>query len=72
MLPFWLYTLGRALPSDGSLEKIEIPFLSILQTLAALMAPLLIGALIKYKLPRVAKIFRKGLKVSQTNSLKFL
>lgn len=63
MIPLWLYTLGTTLPrEDGT--KIIIPFVSILTSLAVILIPLCIGILVQYKLPKVAKVFNKGLKVS--------
>ncbi|XP_067944383.1 hepatic sodium/bile acid cotransporter-like [Watersipora subatra] len=63
MLPLWLYTLGSTIPADEGVDKIQIPFLNILQSLACIVIPLAIGALMKYKLPRVALLIRKWLKV---------
>ena len=63
MMPLWLYTLGSTLPAEDGVEKIKIPFLSILGSFAALVIPLLIGVLVKHKLPRVSKVIRKCLKV---------
>ncbi|XP_067944820.1 hepatic sodium/bile acid cotransporter-like [Watersipora subatra] len=60
-LPMWLYTLGSTIPADEGVDKIKIPFLNILQSLAFIVIPLAIGALMKYKLPRVALIIKKWL-----------
>ena len=61
-IPFWLYTLGSTLPSDG--ETTIIPFTVILQAFALLIVPLAIGLLIQYKLPKVAQTIYRGLSVS--------
>ncbi|XP_067944148.1 ileal sodium/bile acid cotransporter-like [Watersipora subatra] len=63
MLPLWIYTLGATIPADEGLEKIKIPFVGILRSLAAIVIPLAIGALIKYKLPRVSRVIHKWLTV---------
>ncbi|XP_067944392.1 ileal sodium/bile acid cotransporter-like [Watersipora subatra] len=63
MLPLWLYTLGETIPADEGVEKVQIPFLNILQSLAFIVVPLGIGALMKYKLPRVALAIKKWLNV---------
>ena len=64
MMPLWLYTLGERLPVDDEVGKVKIPFVSILTTLALLLAPLCIGVVIRYKLPKVSKIIEKCLRVS--------
>ncbi|XP_067945408.1 ileal sodium/bile acid cotransporter-like [Watersipora subatra] len=63
MLPLWLYTLGATIPTDDGVDKVEIPFINILQSLAFLVVPLAIGVLIKYKLPRFSKVVKKWLDV---------
>ncbi|XP_067944257.1 hepatic sodium/bile acid cotransporter-like isoform X2 [Watersipora subatra] len=63
MLPLWLYTLGTTIPGDEGLEEIKIPFFNILQSLAVIVVPLGIGALMKYKLPRVALVIKRWLNV---------
>lgn len=63
MLPLWLYTLGTTLPVDEEVGQIPIPFLNILGSLAALIVPLLVGAIIKVKLPRASRIVKKCFKV---------
>ncbi|XP_067945411.1 uncharacterized protein [Watersipora subatra] len=61
MLPLWLYTLGATIPTDDGVDKVEIPFKNILQSLAFLVVPLALGVLIKYKLPRFSKVVKKWL-----------
>ncbi|XP_067944132.1 hepatic sodium/bile acid cotransporter-like [Watersipora subatra] len=63
MLPLWLYTLGATIPADEGVDNVELPFMNILQSLALIVFPLAIGALMKYKLPRVALLIKKCLKV---------
>lgn len=57
MLPFWLYTLGQEFIDETA--NVSIPFVNILTTLIILIVPLFIGLFIKYKLPKVRKIFLK-------------
>ncbi|XP_067945406.1 hepatic sodium/bile acid cotransporter-like [Watersipora subatra] len=63
MLPFWLYTLGATIPADGGADKIQIPFLNILQSLAFIVVPLAVGVLMKYKLERISRFIKKWLNV---------
>ncbi|XP_067944351.1 ileal sodium/bile acid cotransporter-like [Watersipora subatra] len=63
MLPLWVYTLGATIPADEGVGEIKLPFVNILQSLAFLVIPLAIGALVKLKLPRIATIIRKSLNV---------
>jgi ACR3 family arsenite efflux pump ArsB len=63
MVPFWVYTLGQTIPADEAVGRIKIPFLSILRSLAFLIIPILIGVLIRHKLPKVSRFIKKGLKV---------
>ncbi|XP_067944149.1 hepatic sodium/bile acid cotransporter-like [Watersipora subatra] len=69
MLPLWLYTLGATIPADEGVEKVQIPFLNILQSLALIVVPLAVGVLIKYKLPRVALAIKRWLNVLFTVAL---
>lgn len=62
-MPFWLYTLGTAVPASDEIGEIKIPFTSILSALALIVIPIAIGFLVQVKLSRVAKIIRKCLKV---------
>lgn len=57
MLPFWLYTLGQEFIDETA--NVSIPFVNIVTTLIILIVPLFVGLLIKYKLPKVRKIFLK-------------
>lgn len=63
MIPFWIFTLGSLLPADDEVGKLVVPFIGILKSLAVILVPILVGVLIKYKLPRVAAVICKGLKV---------
>ncbi|XP_067943383.1 sodium-dependent organic anion transporter-like [Watersipora subatra] len=51
-LPTWMYTIGRYILKDSD---VKLPFVNIVQTLALLIVPLAIGALIKRFLPKVTK-----------------
>mgnify|MGYP001952621394 CR=1 FL=1 len=63
MCVFFVYAgvMCTTLPR-GRGEKM-IPFAVISQTLVVIIIPLTIGLLMQYKLPRVAKVLRKCLKV---------
>ncbi|XP_067945417.1 ileal sodium/bile acid cotransporter-like [Watersipora subatra] len=63
MLPLWVYTLGTTIPADEGVEKLTLPFVNILESLAFLVIPLAIGVLVKLKLPRITVIIRKSLNV---------
>ncbi|XP_067944435.1 hepatic sodium/bile acid cotransporter-like [Watersipora subatra] len=63
MLPFWVYTLGSTIPADEGLERVQIPFVGILRSLALILFPLMVGVFIKYKLPKVSKVIKKCLRV---------
>lgn len=52
MMPFWIYTLGRLFYIGNA--RINIPYLGLLQIVATVTVPLVIGALIKYKFIKVA------------------
>lgn len=60
--------MGRTIPADDEVGRVKIPFTSILTSLAVLIVPILIGLLIKYKLPRVSKFIKRGLKVRSLTS----
>ncbi|XP_067944221.1 ileal sodium/bile acid cotransporter-like isoform X2 [Watersipora subatra] len=63
MLPLWIYTLGMTIPADEGVDKIVIPFLGILRSLAFIIIPLSVGAFVKFKLPRLADVLKKWLNV---------
>ncbi|XP_067941843.1 ileal sodium/bile acid cotransporter-like [Watersipora subatra] len=69
-IPFWIYTLGSTLPGDVQMNI--IPFTVIAQTLGIISIPLGIGVLIQYKLPKIAQVLRKSLKVAMVIALIFI
>ncbi|KAH3776386.1 hypothetical protein DPMN_177810 [Dreissena polymorpha] len=60
MMPLWLYTLGRTFLLEDL--NITIPYLNILQVIASLVIPLLIGIFLQYKLTKVALVIIKLLR----------
>lgn len=58
MMPMWLYTLGTLLMETDA----QIPFANIVSTLLVLMIPLVVGILMKKKLPKVTEVVIKILK----------
>lgn len=60
MMPLWIYTLGRTYLSDDF--KIVIPYTNLLQVIATMIVPLLIGIAIKWKSPKAAVTIIKFLK----------
>lgn len=60
MMPLWIYTLGRQFVDDDF--EVFIPYINMIQTLAMLTVPLVIGILIKIKFPKAALKFVKILK----------
>ncbi|XP_067942453.1 ileal sodium/bile acid cotransporter-like [Watersipora subatra] len=52
-VPLWMYTLGQHIIED---ESITLPFSSMFASLALIIVPLIIGVLINYFLPKIAKI----------------
>ncbi|XP_067943867.1 hepatic sodium/bile acid cotransporter-like [Watersipora subatra] len=61
MLPMWLYTLGTTIPAEEGVDKIKLPFLGILQSLAMIVIPIMLGNVIRLKLPRLSKILKQWL-----------
>lgn len=64
MMPFWVYTLGNAVPASEEIGKIKIPYTSMLLNLLQMVGPLAAGVFVLKKFPRIAKHIRKYLKVS--------
>ncbi|XP_046565743.1 ileal sodium/bile acid cotransporter-like [Haliotis rubra] len=60
MVPLWMFTLGKQFHDDKM--QINIPYLNILQTLASVILPLLVGISIKYKFHKVAAMILKVIK----------
>ncbi|XP_071092487.1 ileal sodium/bile acid cotransporter-like [Haliotis cracherodii] len=60
MVPLWMFTLGKQFHDDKM--QITIPYLSIVQTLATVILPLLVGIFIKYKCQKLAAIIMKVIK----------
>ncbi|KAH3776382.1 ileal sodium/bile acid cotransporter-like [Dreissena polymorpha] len=60
MMPLWLYTLGRTFLQEDL--NLTIPYLNILQVIASLVIPLLIGIFLKYKFIKVALVIIRFLK----------
>lgn len=59
MLPLWLFTVGTKVLYKTS---VSIPFSNIFTSLAGLLIPVIIGMLIQWKLPRIAKYIVKGIR----------
>ncbi|XP_013397631.1 ileal sodium/bile acid cotransporter-like [Lingula anatina] len=59
MIPFWMFTLGQTLLHG---HEVTIPFVNIVQALAYIIIPVVIGMAIKYKSDRAAKIILKVIK----------
>ncbi|XP_067652774.1 ileal sodium/bile acid cotransporter-like [Haliotis asinina] len=60
MVPLWMFTLGKQFHDDKM--QVNIPYLNILQTLASVILPLLVGIFIKYKFQKVAAMILKVIK----------
>lgn len=58
MMPLWLYTLGSHLMRTNT----QVPFGNIVTTLLVLMIPLVVGIIMKKKLPKVTDFVVKVLK----------
>ena len=67
MIPFWVYTLGTAVPANEEIGEMKIPFVDILISLLIIIVPVALGYLVKRKLPRFSAIVRKCLKVGSVN-----
>lgn len=62
MMPLWIYTLGKTYLSDDF--EIVIPYLSLLQAMATMIIPLLVGIAIKWKSPKATVVILTILKPS--------
>ena len=58
LLPLWLYTLGQEFLTEN---EIKIPFIPLVFTILYLTTPLLVGMVIKVKLPKVKDTILKAL-----------
>lgn len=59
MIPLWLFTVGTKVLYDTT---VSIPFQNIFTSLAGLVIPVVIGMLVQWKLPKIAKYIVKGIR----------